>query len=81
MFNKTKIALSAVMLLGTLGTASVAWAGGQNDADSGAGGFVIPGSTVGVNPAHHPDLLGNGAKAYGFAGSVSQTRRPAHDRR
>jgi hypothetical protein len=42
---------------------------------------VIAGSTVGVNPAYHQDLFANGAKAYGFAGSVNQTRRPSHDRR
>jgi hypothetical protein len=81
MLNKTKIALSVAMVLGALGTASVAWAGGgQNDADS-HGGFVIAGSTVGVNPAYHQDLFANGAKAYGFAGSANQTRRPSHDRR
>jgi hypothetical protein len=81
MFNRTKIALSVAIVLGALGTASMAWAGGQNDADSGAGGFVITGSTVGVNPAYHPDLFGNGAKAYGFAASMNQTRRPSQDRR
>jgi hypothetical protein len=81
MFNKTKIALSVAMVLGALGTASVAWAGGgQNDADA-HGGFVIPGSTVGVNPAYHPGLFGSGAKAYGFAGLVTQKHRPSHDRR
>jgi hypothetical protein len=81
MFNKTKIALSVAMILGALGTSSVAWAGGgQNDTDS-HGGFVISGSTVGVNPAYHPGLFGNGAKAYGFAVLPSQTHRPSHDRR
>jgi hypothetical protein len=51
MFTKTKTALSVAMVLAAVGTASLAWAGGQNDGDSGLGGFVIPGSTVGVNPA------------------------------
>jgi hypothetical protein len=81
MFSKTKTALSVGMVLAAVGTASLAWAGSQNDGDSGLGGFVIPGSTVGVNPAYHQDEFGSAAKAYGYAVSPSQKHRPSHDRR
>ena len=81
MFNKTKVALSVAMVLGALGTGSVAWAGSDNDADSGQGGFVIRGSTDGVNPVYHQDIFGNAGKAYGYAVSPSQKHRPSHDRR
>jgi hypothetical protein len=81
MFTKTKTALSVAMVLAAVGTASLAWAGGQNDGDSGLGGFVIPGSTVGVNPAYHQDEFGSAAKASGYAVSPSQKHRPSHDRR
>jgi hypothetical protein len=81
MFTKTKIALSVAMLVGALGTASVAWAGSKDDADSGQGGFVIRGSTVGVNPVFHQDEFGNAGRAFGYAALPSQKRPPSHDRR
>jgi hypothetical protein len=49
MLMKTKIALAAAFILGT---ASGVLA---NDDDTDKGGFVIPGSTDGVNPALHRD--------------------------
>jgi hypothetical protein len=81
MFAKTKTALSVAMVLAAVGTASLAWAGGQNDGDSGLGGFVIRGSTDGVNPVYHQDEFGSTGKAYGYAVSPSQKHRPSHDRR
>ena len=45
MFTKTKIALSVAMVLGA---ASAALAGSENTEDRG--GYVISGSTDGVNP-------------------------------
>jgi hypothetical protein len=74
MFTKTKTALSVAMVLAAVGTASLARAGGQNDGDSGLGGFVIRGSTDGVNPVYHPRWVpgyaayhGNAGDAYGYA--------------
>jgi hypothetical protein len=73
MFTKSKIALSVAMILGALGSASVAWASGRDDGDSGQGGFVIRGSTDGVNPVYHQDEFSNAARhtnageAYGYA--------------
>ena len=62
MLTKTKIILAAVLMLGT---ASAALADSdQND----SGGYVVPGSLDGVNPAYHPGIFGNPAvaKSYGF---------------
>jgi hypothetical protein len=58
MVAKTKIAFVAALILGT---ASAALAGSENTEDRG--GFVIPGSTDGVNPAFHKDSFSNASKA------------------
>jgi len=63
MMTKTKITLVAALILGTA-TAALA-----NDSGEDRGGFVVPGSTVGVNPAYHPDIFGpagNAGKAYNY---------------
>jgi hypothetical protein len=66
MLNKTKITLVAALILGTA-TAALA-----NDSGEDRGGFVVPGSTVGVNPAYHPDIFGaavnidKAGKAYNY---------------
>jgi hypothetical protein len=78
MSNKTKIALAAALILGT---ASAALAGNDNDEEKG--GYVLPGSRDGVNPALHPDIFGtagsarNGNQAYGYvtAPKAKQTHR------
>jgi hypothetical protein len=74
MFNKTKTAVSVAIVLGALGTASAALAGDQTDE---RGGYVLPGSMDGVNPAYHPDIFRNAdaAKAYGFVASPSRKHR------
>jgi hypothetical protein len=81
MFTKTKTALSVAIVLGVLGTASAALAGDQTEE---RGGYVLPGSMDGVNPAYHPDIFGNAdaAKAYGFVASPSrkQSRQRAKGR-
>ena len=81
MFTNTKMALAAVLVLGT---ASAALA---NDNDE-TGGFVVPGSMDGVNPAYHPDIFGNAAaaRAYGFTAwpaeqeDRSQSGKKGHNR-
>jgi hypothetical protein len=62
MLTKTKIALAAALILGSLGSAALA-----DQSDIG-GGSVMPGSMDGVNPAYHPGIFrnANSAKAYGF---------------
>ena len=81
MLTKTKAILAAALVLGT---ASAALAGDHED----RGGFVMPGSMDGVNPAYHPGWFpnyangGNGGKAYAFvpAQKHNQTHRTSHDR-
>ena len=70
MLTKTKIALVAALILGT---ASAALAGDNNSEPSG--GYVLPGSLDGVNPADHPGIFRNPATArsYGFVQSSDGT--------
>jgi hypothetical protein len=68
--GKTLIALSTAIALGLLGAASVAQASNDNDGGNETGGFVVPGSTVGVNPAYHPGWFGkahNAGDTFGYA--------------
>ena len=76
MLNKSKIALAAALILGT---ASAALAG--DSGENNQGGFVVPGSTDGVNPAYHSRIFGNAdaARAYGFV-APKQTHRAPHGR-
>lgn len=70
--KKSLIALSAALAIGLIGAASVAQAS-NDDMATDRGGFVMPGSMDGVNPAYHPGLFGpayrarNGGSAYGYA--------------
>jgi hypothetical protein len=70
MSTRTKIAFAAALILGT---ASAALAGSDNTEERG--GYVMPGSLVGVNPVYHPDIFGNPAtaRAYGFVQSADHT--------
>jgi hypothetical protein len=73
MLTKTKALLAAAVVLGS---ASAALA---NDGERG--GYVLPGSMDGVNPAYHPDWFGPAARqndagqAYGLAPAPKQTHR------
>jgi hypothetical protein len=62
MLTRTKIALSVVLILSA---ASAALAGSDRNEDD-IGGFVIPCSLVGVNPAYHPRIFGDPAVARGY---------------
>jgi hypothetical protein len=77
MFTTTKLALAAVLILGT---ASAALA--ENERDEG-GGYLIQGSMDGVNPVYHPDVFGN-ANAWGASPALrddfSQSRKKSHSR-
>lgn len=64
----TKMALAASLFVGA---ASAAVAGDNTGEYSG--GFVIPGTMDGVNPALHPDLISS--KAYGLAPSTKLAPR------
>jgi hypothetical protein len=75
MLTKTKIALAAALILGSLGSVALA------DQSDISGGSVVPGSLDGVNPAYHPGIFRNAntAKSYGFVqtqnGWAAQTAR------
>jgi hypothetical protein len=61
--NKAFVVFSATVALSVLGTASQALAGSNRYP---RGGFVMPGSLDGVNPAYHRDIFGNPAVAYAY---------------
>ena len=77
------IAISAAIALGNVGAASVAQAGNQGE---DRGGFVMPGSMDGVNPAYHPEWFGKSANtapagnAFGYAAPPVHKHRPVHER-
>ncbi|HLH96094.1 MAG TPA: hypothetical protein VKW08_13355 [Xanthobacteraceae bacterium] len=56
MITKMKIALAAVIVIGT---AAAAMAGDQTDE---RGGYLVPGSMEGVNPVYHPEIFNAYAK-------------------
>jgi ABC-type sugar transport system substrate-binding protein len=81
--KRTLIALSAATALGVLGAASTAQACNEGE---DTGGFVMPGSMVGVNPVYHPEWFGRRAEAaadragnaYGYAPLPIHRDRPVH---
>ena len=81
--KQTLIALYAAVALGVVGAASVAQA---NEPRDEYGGYVVPGSMVGVNPVYHPgwfgktNAVGTAGNAYGFAPAAIHKHRPAHER-
>jgi hypothetical protein len=75
--KRTLIAISAAMALGVLG-ASAAQA---NDSGEDRGGFVVPGSMVGVNPVYHPDLFGGAGYASAARNAYGYAIAPVHKQR
>ena len=82
MLTKTKVVLAAALMLGTA-SAALANDSGEND----MGGFVMPGSMDGVNPALHPRWFpgyatshGTAGEAYGYAVSPKHRHHVTHER-
>ncbi len=75
------IAVLAAVVLGIVGAATAARAGDQGE---DRGGYVVPGSMVGVNPVYHPDLFGRAGStgpagnAYGYAPVPVQQEHRVH---
>jgi hypothetical protein len=71
--NKAFVMLAITAAIGVLGIASAA--GSERDRGRERGGFVVPCSLGGVNPAYHPDIFGNPAvaRSYGFVQSRDGT--------
>ena len=63
MLTKTKIALAAIIMLGA---GALAQASNENDGGNNTGGYVLPGSTAGVNPVYHRSMRGNAGNSYGY---------------
>ena len=77
MINKTKIAFSVAIIL----SAASAALAGQDDRND-RGGFVMPGSMDGVNPAYHLGWFphyavpnGNAGNDYGYVASPNWKHR------
>ena len=74
MLTKIRITLVAALVLGAA-TAALA-----NDSGEDRGGFVVPGSMVGVNPVYHPDIFGaavntdKAGKAYNYVVRMQPTK-------
>jgi hypothetical protein len=69
--NRSFITLSLATALGVLGTASALASRDDMNDRGDRGGYVVPGSLDGVNPAYHPEIFGSAATAaaYGFVQS------------
>jgi hypothetical protein len=76
--KKTLTAISAAIALGIVGAASAAQA--NDSGENNMGGYVVPGSMAGVNPAYHPRWFGRAGNAYGYAASPIHKHRPVHER-
>jgi hypothetical protein len=79
--RRTSIAISTAIALGIVGAASAAQAG--DSGENSQGGFVVPGSMVGVNPVYHPGWFGksgSAGNAYGYAVFPTQKRYPVNER-
>jgi hypothetical protein len=63
--KKVFVAFAAVAAL-TLGVVSATAANDRDDRGHERGGFVVPCSLDGVNPAFHPEVFGNAATALSF---------------
>ncbi len=75
--KKTVTAVSAAaLILGVLGTGSIAFAGDNSGEYSG--GFVVPGSSA-VNPVDHPHWFAGSkaGQAFGYVAPRGKTVRPA----
>jgi hypothetical protein len=62
--KKAFVVLAVTTALGILATSSAAWS--FFDSGRRRGGFVIPCSLDGVNPAYHPWIFGDPAVAYAY---------------
>jgi hypothetical protein len=63
--KKAFVALALTAALSILGAASAA-AGSDRDRGHERGGYVLPCSLAGVNPAYHPEIFGNAGTAYAY---------------
>jgi hypothetical protein len=74
--NKAFVALAVTIAIGALGatSADASFLGGRHQ----RGGYVVPCSLDGVNPAVHPDIFGDPAVAFREFGFVRGPDRTWH---
>jgi hypothetical protein len=77
MLKLGKTAMIAAIALSVLGTAAMAGAK-DDDGGGGAGGFVVSGSTDGVNPVYHQDIFGNSKALASHAQAKAHRQLPSH---
>ena len=77
MLKLGKTAMVAAIALSVLGTAAMAGAK-DDDGGGGAGGFVISGSTDGVNPVYHNDVFGNSKALASHAQAKAHRQLPSY---
>jgi len=77
MLKHGKTAMIVAITLGVLGSASAALAGAKDDdGGAGAGGYIVPGSSVGVNPVYHPELFAQQSANTAFAQAQESKKAP-----
>jgi hypothetical protein len=75
MLTKITCVLAAALVLGA---GSLAQASNENDGGNNTGGYVLPGSADGVNPAYHPRWFpqyGHAMRAYDRANKAIYSGR------
>jgi len=82
MLKHGKTAMIVAITLGVLGSASAALAGAKDDdGGAGAGGYLVSGSSVGVNPVYHPELFAQQQSANTAFAQAEQTKKNAKDKK
>jgi hypothetical protein len=71
MLTKLKFVLAAALMLGAGSLAQAS----ENNGGNETGGYVLPGSMVGVNPVYHPRWFPQyGMRAYGLSNTAIYSR-------
>src|SRR6516162_8184809 len=82
MLKHGKTAMIVAITLGVLGSASAALAGAKDDdGGAGAGGYVVPGSSVGVNPVYHPELFAQQQSANTAFAQAQESKKAPKDKK
>ena len=83
MLTKTKVALTAALIIGSASVGTVSALASDNSGEY-SGGFVVPGSSA-VNPSYHPRWFGTlnkGGEAFGYVaprGNMLRTAPATHE--
>src|SRR6516164_6878577 len=82
MLKHGKTAMIVAITLGVLGSASAALARAKDDdGGAGAGGYIVPGSSVGVNPVYHPELFAQQQSANTAFAQAQESKKASKDKK